>query len=626
MSSRRGLFSLIGALIVAGAVQAQAGAPCEVAHELPVVTHWSNEAQSFRYLASDQIDYALPYQADKPYTPGGVYPVYKVGGETYTPDLDHYVGTHYSTTRVPDARAAQWAQKVCADTGVAVKLLRPDALEGGRLSPKPGFVQALVGLIVKATADDPGSLAAVFLPPNWSADAAPGTYPILAQGYYDLNDSVFRTTGLGFDVARQIGRSGIGGRSGAIGVLWNGGGARATYTVNEKAYRQFGSVVDLIAQAFGGDRHRVMMFGGSRGGVSTINMASNPYDLDYTITFASASAAPAFPGSIARLSSTATYPRGIGNLTGVVGFHDSWRMGWRYPEVAGRAHLEGLDLAQSAAFVLTGSTDLGYADENLGPFADRNVERLERAGTELYLEIGTHDRLPYILQVEYAKKLIERGLPVHADVVVRGGHGGGRVNAEGSQVKNDRMWEALLEYIDPARSGKPRVEPGWTFYRVDRRNDQRELFEPEGHPFTLEAPYLAVAGQRFPLIFIGEPGTEYDLRITPPVGVEWPVARFRGAIPKNEPHRLSTIEWFATASGMPPGDYGYRMTIRKTGGKWIAIPETNTPAGEGERAILRIIAEEPNLPGAEWSNKILEMTPHLNDRGGNPYAWGLSEY
>ena len=77
---------------------------------------------------------------------------------------------------------------------------------------------------------------------------------------------------------------------------------------------------------------------------------------------------------------------------------------------------------------------------------------------------------------------------------------------------------------------------------------------------------------------------------------------------------------------MPPGDYGYRMTIRKTGGKWIAIPETNTPAGEGERAILRIIAEEPNLPGAEWSNKILEMTPHLNDRGGNPYAWGLSEY
>ena len=625
MKSRNCLFALTAALHFIGTTQAQA--TCDVAHELPVVTHWSNEAQSFRYLASDQIDNRLPYAADKPYTPGAPYPVYKIGAEAYTPDLDHYVGTNYSTTRIPDARATDFAAKVCAAAGVPVKLLRPDALEeSGRLRSNPGLVQALVGLIVKADDADIGSLVAVFLPPNWSSEAAPGTYPIVAQGYYDLNSSVFRAPGPGFDMAGQIARSSIGDLTGAIGVFWNGGGANSTYTVNERANRQFGRLVDLVAESFGGDRRRVMMLGGSRGGVTAISMASNPYDLDYTITFASASAAPALYGSLARLSSTATYPRGIGNLSGVVGFHDSWRMGWRYPRVPGREHLEGLDLAQSAAYVLTGSTDLRYADEQLSPFADHNVERLKKAGTQMYLEMGTHDRLPYILQVEYANKLLAKGLPVHADVVVRGGHGGGRFNAEGSPVKSDYIWRALLEYIDPLRSGKPQVEPGWSFYRVNRRTDERERFEPDGFPFTMEAPYLAVAGQRFPLIFIGEPGSEYDLRITPPPGVEWPATRFRGLIPDDEPHTFSRIEWFSTAPQMPPGDYSYRLTVRKPGRERITIPDTNTPAGEGERAILRILTEEPNLSGAHWSNKILEATPHLHDRNGNPYAWGLSEY
>ena len=55
---------IAGALIVIAtlsslvflSVRAQEG----VRHELPIVTHWSNERKAFEYMASDQPDYRVP--------------------------------------------------------------------------------------------------------------------------------------------------------------------------------------------------------------------------------------------------------------------------------------------------------------------------------------------------------------------------------------------------------------------------------------------------------------------------------------------------------------------------------------------------------------------------------------
>ena len=225
--------------------------------ELPVVTHWSNTSQAFEYLASDAP--AIGGSATPPFTPGGCYFEYN---HNFLPDFNIYLADNYAQTPISDEQAREFVASACEDSGVTIDLLRPDAFttreQGlGRLVSRSGTVQILHTKVID------GSLATILLPPNWSADAADGTYPIVFNGFYDINANVFTQEGPAW--VRIIARSGIDGRSGAIGVLWNGGGATAGRTTNRAAYRQFNAVVDYVSHNFGGDRHSITDVGWIKG-------------------------------------------------------------------------------------------------------------------------------------------------------------------------------------------------------------------------------------------------------------------------------------------------------------------------------------------------------------------------
>ena len=104
-------------LAAAGCGPSNAGAQEGIQHELPIVTHWSNEAKAFEYMASDQPDYRVPPAKEK-YRPGDSYYYYREGDRNFLPDLNEYVGMNFSLRAVGKKQVSALAGRVSIATGV----------------------------------------------------------------------------------------------------------------------------------------------------------------------------------------------------------------------------------------------------------------------------------------------------------------------------------------------------------------------------------------------------------------------------------------------------------------------------------------------------------------------------
>jgi acetyl esterase/lipase len=578
-------------------------------HELPLVTHYSAAIDGYAFAASDAIDLAAPYPTGS-YTAGRCYYAYR--GDRL-PDFDKYIGDRFAIERHADADVIALFRAACKDTAIPFKLLKPDAFTSraqgsGRLRSRSGLVQVLHAKQID------GSLITVFLPPNWSSQDPPGRYPIVFNGFYDINQNVMTLEGP--PMSRMIAMSASQGRSGAIGVLWNGGGAVGSRTINRGAFAQFEKIVRWVEKNLGGDRHRIFAYGGSRGGLTTAAMASNPYGYDYTVRFAAVAATPTQLGEHAQLQGT-TYPGLLHAVGWSTGLADAWRQGWVYPACAQKPHLEGLSGPEAHLFVLTGTTDFTHADNMLSPISSRFISGLLTAGTQLYLSVTGHDDIiPYAHQMEYAKALIAAGVPVEVDVLLRAGHADRyQIGPLGElPVKVNRVIAAVL----PEISATPayRVTTQINFFAVNRQSEQLEPIIPANghHPFTVEYPYRTYRGERFAVVFYGEPGTEYSLVFTDQnqVGV-WSGAGTLSSTGKR-------IEWIDIPSTFPVGRYFQRLSIRKPGAtSWQTIPSTNTPTGRGSEIIVE--AAPANIGYGQavgyYHAPTLSSFPATN--------WGLSE-
>ncbi|MEA3157883.1 MAG: hypothetical protein QOK44_5472, partial [Betaproteobacteria bacterium] len=512
------LVLLAGFLVGAGGGTAD---PCLTPdfHELPVVTHWSNSTQAFKYLASDQISSAYLRPA---YVPGASYQngrAYYYYNAKLLPNFEKYIGANFSTVQVPKAEAIKFCQHVFQRTGISLKLLRPDAFDRpeaglGRLRSLLGTVQVLHGKVID------GSLATIILPPHWDAKAPAGSYPIVFSGLYDLNENVFKAFGEGRSLAEITALSGTKGNRGAIAVLWNGGDALAGYSVNPSAYRQFASVIDYVASNFSGDRQRILMTGTSRGALISFVMASNPYRgtnaiYDYTVKFVAATAVPAKIGDNFGTMPSATYPWLWKAAFVITGLADTLQPGWTYP-AGGHPNLQGFTPAQASLFITTGQSDPDVVNTNLSPISAHFIQGLRESGTQVFLELTAFDiAVPFANQIEYVTKLHEAGIPVQAEVLLRAGHVISRElgltdNVEGlKNARRQALLKAVLSYVSPTGPVAPKVTPGFSFYRVSRSSTPPSLepFVPADKlfPFTFEAPRLAKRGESFPLVAVGEP-------------------------------------------------------------------------------------------------------------------------
>jgi acetyl esterase/lipase len=479
----------------------------------------------------------------------------------------------------------------------------------GKLEHASNCVQVLHGVPIG------NSLVTIMFPPNWNKFAPTGSYPILAQGFYDLNDNVLGGFGEAHWIGRAIAQSGVSGRTGAIGVIWNGGGALGTGTINDAARGDFAAIIDMLAAYVGGDRNRILMLGGSRGGSTALTIASNPApSYNYKVTYVLAWVPGTKTGTHFSLAS-ATTPMLFG---GGAGFNNGWVPGWTYPAY-GKPSLVGLSALQANLQTLVGTTDPAWADANFAPISDRFVAGLVAAGTQVVLAFGSHDEyIPFGTQAEYLFKLRAWGVPVEAHVAMRGGHT--RLGALNAQI---RIENALFSYVQPGAPVAWRMaETGLEsirYYAVNRTTQQVDLvgYSNIQFPFTLEVPYRVWSGMPIVIMATGEPGTAVTI-------TGYNGATLVASFPCNiGPTRLCTIT--AGSEYLGGITLSYQVTIQKPGQAPQAMNMSNVP---GHSMVPMTTEVLPGPPPTSWGHA--QMYPYFQ----NPYKfgkwtqtnWGISEY
>jgi hypothetical protein len=538
----------------------------------------------------------------------GCYYSYAAG---VLPDFDRYITATYSKISISKKKAEDTISDLCNQAHeVPFRVVRPDGDLLGRLEVNSNRVQIISGIVLA------NSFVSIVLPPNWDPSVAEGTYPILAQGFYDVNENLFAAFGEGQMIARMIAESGVDGRTGAIGLIWNGGAGMSSITANDTARLQFAQIVGLVAQYLKGNQHKILMLGGSRGGTTTLMIASNPENYDYTVSFAYAWAPGAKLGTHVRLISP-TMPEQSG--LGAIGFADAWKPNWRYPACGLRDYV-GLSAQQANAKLLFGTSDFDRVDREGSPTSERFLKGLKRAQTRVLLDIGSHDSyIPFGTQLEYLYLLRKYKIPTEAQVFVRGGHFGDLARVE------EKIWKALLSYVTPGASdeGRQVTSESTRFRQVVRVGEGvLEDFSPEGgiFPFTLEVPKKQFVTS--PVVFMasGHPGTRYEVYVE---GVLF----LAGVIPDS----WMSEHYFAGTGDYQPGTYHYtKIRIMKPGSTvWKNLDLRNTPSPDGEPLTTTLLARPNRGWGLEWSSeKVVEKIHRNNNVLANFFwtNWGVSEY
>lgn len=378
----------------------------QAVRNFPLPTHWSNTALDIVEGAFDtlQINESDPVRTRRIYNYG------------YLPTVNAYVGTSFDLFRMDDNDFNNWATELCDHHGFPIDLVKPESYSDWVVAKKNVHsnrqsVQLLYALR-KGT-----SLVNVFLPPQWKSYAARGTYPILVGGSYDISSSMRGDMGALVAAQMKLWKEK---RKPFIVIQWNGGGGRASLTMNPKSRDDFNKIVQDLAENFGADPQRIVTVGGSRGGAAALAVASNPEKNPYRVVAAMAGVPVTDLVEYTELMGS-TVPMTLGMTEYSLGLMDIWKKNFSYP--ATNTNLAGMTRAQAYLHVLTGYSDANYVRSNLNLISSRLLNSLKAAGTRVHLEISSHDVfIPYVSQLKYAKALEKTGIPTELRINYLAGH------------------------------------------------------------------------------------------------------------------------------------------------------------------------------------------------------------
>jgi hypothetical protein len=428
------------------------------------------------------------------------------------PGFERYIGETF-TTLGPTSLAAIWlSDKVRAMTGFPVAhknhplAFDAAAPAASRVLDGAPLFQAVHGWLVDitlptgtdlypATAGSENSLGTFLLPPGWTSQAADDTYPILFNGFYDLHASTFGSVGLGFfEVLGALLQHPAGPRR-AVGVLWNGGGADACYTMHRSAYDGAARLIADAALELAADPDRIVMSGGSRGGGTALEMSSNPYGAGYTVQFVNATAAQVKPGQVITFVSP-SYSLGMGSMQRVTGYQQAWMSGWIDPD-SGRT---GKLLTMQNLF---GTDDAAVIDADHALDSGTFRNGLLAAGARVLLHLGTHDySLPLAQAVTYANHLRADGVPLHLQVFYRFGH----TSPADTVAENTAFMHQVFE-------GSTAFDPVTEHFARDPLDHTAALpIDPDHVPLVYETPITIGSGQAHTWSFVGQPGGRFEVR------------------------------------------------------------------------------------------------------------------
>lgn len=488
-----------------------------------------------------------------------------------TPTYNNYPASGYSTSWISPASVLPRMTTLCNGTdggffsagkvpfsfynwdagGAWVTALLSEPPVPGWIGPGTGRVRILHGIQI----DD--SFVTIMLPPNWSQYTAT-THPIAYESFYDVNDNLFNSFGHSGLIGRIVGQSGLLGRRGAIGVLWNSGATFATAAANTRAQAQFISVLGWLAAYAKAEPFSIYMVGRSRGGTVPLIFASsgsNAYLIKYILSIA-----PATKFGTHLQNAGATMLGQFGAPTEATGFNDAWLPGWLHPYT-------GQTAKEAVSQVLFGAP-VAALDGSYSPISPAQLTNIKSKGTKVLLLAGTHDKfIPYGTQMEYIEAMQSPlwPAPLEAHAVIGGGH---LLNADfmnglfdGVGVPfnaGERFLSAIMAEIGVPGGSSAITNTGPDRIRFYRANKGAGFTLMPGlnanteRPFTIEVPYKVWTGMPVEVFISGHPGTQVEL---------W--TNLHGYLPTYTIDPTGTLFISASTVGWPPiGALIYGVAIK----------------------------------------------------------------
>lgn len=460
----------------------------------PLVTHWSETTNGFVEGATGAMTMYNPNAASN-------RQIYNYG---IIPRFENYLGENYEYRKVSDSEYLNWANAECQTAGMALEHRKPSSYSNWSVAKSSvignrGAFQMLYGMI------NGKSLVSIVLPPGWSPTDAPGKYPILFSGHYDLanhlmvrNHQMFQTLAYAY---RNL-------NTPAIGVMWNGAGAIGSRTVQASARRDFNEIIQKVKSTFGGDSQRIFIYGGSRGGLTALSMTANPENYPYRIQACYAAVPPADFPLVAKLTGS-SIPLLIGAAEWSIGLLDTWKLDFSYPI---DNEMKGFTRDEAHLYVLAGTKDTETFESRINLSSPYMINALKAKAPRLFLEIGSHDFIvPWLDQFLFRNKLISSGVNFESRINYMAGHysDSGTTHATASPAEYAGVLKNVADQTisNIFQHGRHRQ------YLNDYTS---QSLKPIDHAvrFTLEVPRLQSNNVRGRFLMTGIPGTKFKLTYT----------------------------------------------------------------------------------------------------------------
>jgi predicted esterase len=454
--------------------------------EFPLATHWSSAVSGFQEGASDLPNLGNP-------NPIANRQIYNYG---LLPKFNQYIADRYELNKFEDIEFRNWSMNVCASTGVAVEARRPLSFSNWSVARQKvvesrGSIQTLHALIID------NNLVTIYLPPNWKRSDARGKYPILVNGFYDLKAGVIHE---GAAITKAMGLAWKNSGTPFIGISWNGGGAIGSRTVNPQARASFNKILQQVGDLFGGDPQRVVIFGGSRGGMTALSMASNLEKYPYRIIAAYA-AVPAvdFP-SAGRLTGS-SMPYLLHAAEWSIGLLDTWKKTFRYP--SNGSGMDGFTRDGAHLYILAGSRNPADFESRLNLSSPAMLSALKETGAQVFLELGSHDIIcPWVDQFQMIQKMEAAGIPFEARINYLLGH------STSGLISNGENFARIMAKIDRSDYNGIFQIGTRSYHRYDYQLGRSVAVAPGR--FTFELPRYQSPSVDGHIIMTGIPGTQVE--------------------------------------------------------------------------------------------------------------------
>lgn len=360
------------------------------------------------------------------------------------------------------------------------------------------YFQVLHGIVFR------NNVLTVVVPPNWKKGAAHNV-PTLMNGFYEINANLMDHVGP--FLFQVLGESYAQMRASGFGILWNGGGAIASRTMDSISYAELNAFLNIFVNDLGAARNKFITFGSSRGGVTALNLASHPAISAMNVALAYSSVPVYRPYDVAHLTST-TIPLLMSAADWSVGFTGAWKNQFRHPAgYINRSSFVGLDGVRSHLKVLTGSyePDIMDADHNL--LTPRKSAKLKKNGTQIFLEVGSHDFIvPSVDQFRLYQDALAQDLDVEVRINYLLGH------YHDTAIRHQKISFAFRELL--AKDYTPSLR------LIDHHLVQAFMAHPDGSlskmngasaPLTVELPRFIVNDVRPAVTVTGPRNAKYVL-------------------------------------------------------------------------------------------------------------------